>query len=338
MQPVEPHPSLSIVCCVYNEEECVPKLFAKFREILPALDLSCEVVMVDDGSSDATLARLKDGIGSISGLKIVELYRNYGQVAASSAGMSIAQGDWIIMMDGDLQHDPNDIKRLIEESKKGHDLVATYRQRREDTAMRLCITWVGNRINRYATGVPIKDFGSGYRMFSSSLLDMLTDDRGYVHYNTPALYVYARSMIEIPIVQSSRPHGSSKWSITSFILFNLDFFLHAKKTTQVLFTLGLLGIMTGSVLYSLSLLGFGEARSISAPITICFTSFLSMLLAVIWREVLQTQRFALGLPAFIIKDVWMDDRNGKPAIDLQPKLRSGKVLLDAGRTFRDVDR
>jgi len=318
-------PVLSIVCAFFNEEQSVPLMLEQFAEVIPTLGVPCELVLVDDGSSDQTLFRLKEGMSKIPTLKVIQLYRNYGQVAATSAGMSIARGNWIVMMDGDLQHDPKDISRLLQETKNGHDLVATYRARREETALRLLITWIANKVNRIATGVPVRDFGSGYRLFSTRLLDMLTDQRGHVHYNTPALYLYARSLVEIPIVQSKRPYGSSKWSMTSFILFNLDFFLHAKKTTQILFTLGFIGGIIGCLLYISSFLGFGEARAISAPITICFTSALSILLAIIWREVLQTQRFALGLPAFLIHCVWKNSENGVPSPDSKPLFRMVKA-------------
>lgn len=319
-------PEVSIVCPVFNEKEIVPKLLDLFQKVLPTLDRSYELIMVDDGSLDGTLDLLKARLGEIPDLKIVQLYRNYGQVAAASAGMSIAKGDWIIMLDGDLQHDPSDIARLVAEIANGFDMVATYRSKREETPLRLLITFIANRVNRFATGVKVKDFGSGYRLFSARILDMITDARGYVHYNTPALYLYARAIVEIPIVQSRREHGSSKWTFNQFILFNLDFFLHSKKAIQVLLSLGFLGIFIGASMYVLCLLGLGVAKSISAPITICFTSFLSFLLAVIWREVLQTQRFALGLPDFLIANILVADSAGKATSILDATVRAEQPL------------
>src|SRR5437870_3550158 len=180
-------PALSIVCTVYNEENAISELLDQLAAVLSTLDLSSEIIMVDDGSRDHTLVRLKGRIGHAAGLRIVELYRNYGQVAALGAGMSVARGDWIIMLDGDLQHDPQDIRRLVAEVAHGHDLVATYRDRREETNFRLAVTWLGNHVNRYLTGEQIRDFGSAYRLFSARLLAMMTDGFGYVHYNTPAL-------------------------------------------------------------------------------------------------------------------------------------------------------
>jgi undecaprenyl-phosphate 4-deoxy-4-formamido-L-arabinose transferase len=324
-RPPPARPALSVVCTVYNEEEVIPELLDKLALVLSSLEFSSELVMVDDGSTDRTLARLKSMIGHAPGLRIVELYRNYGQVAALGAGMSVARGHWIVMLDGDLQHDPQDIRRLVAEISNGHDLVATYRDRREEANFRLAVTWVGNRVNRYLTGQPIRDFGSAYRLFSARLLDMMTDGLGHVHYNTPALYINARSGVELPITQFRRRYGASKWNLISLIQYNLDFLIHSKKITQVLLTIGVLGIFIGMALYISSLSGFAEpARAITAPISIAFTSFLVMLLAVIWREVMQTQRYARGQPPFLIAEIWRDCGDGSPGPETAPHLRSAR--------------
>ncbi len=328
-RPAPARPVLSVVCTVYNEEEVIPELLDKLALVLSTLDLSSEIIMVDDGSTDRTLARLKSMIGQARGLRIVELYRNYGQVAALGAGMSVARGDWIVMLDGDLQHDPQDIRRLVAEVAHGHDLVATYRDRREETNFRLAVTWLGNHVNRYLTGEQIRDFGSAYRLFSARLLDMMTDGFGYVHYNTPALYINARSCVELPITQFRRRYGASKWNIVSLIQYNLDFLIHSKKITQVLLNIGVLGMLIGVVLYISSLLGFAEpARAITAPISIAFTSFLVMMLAVIWREVMQTQRYARGQPPFLIARIWLDCGDGSPGPETGPHLRSDRFATD----------
>jgi glycosyltransferase involved in cell wall biosynthesis len=322
-RPPPARPALSVVCTVYNEEEVIPELLDKLALVLSTLEFSSEIIMVDDGSTDRTLARLKSMIGHAPGLRIVELYRNYGQVAALGAGMSVARGDWIVMLDGDLQHDPQDIRRLVAEIANGHDLVATYRDRREETNFRLAVTWIGNRVNRYLTGERIRDFGSAYRLFSARLLEMMTDGFGYVHYNTPALYINARSGIEVPITQFRRRDGASKWNLISLIQYNLDFLIHSKKITQLLLTIGVLGMFIGAALYISSLSGFAEpARAITAPISIAFTSFLVMLLAVIWREVMQTQRYSRGQPPFLIAKIWRDCGDGSMGPETGPHLRS----------------
>jgi glycosyltransferase involved in cell wall biosynthesis len=324
-------PDLSIVCTVFNEEEATPQLLDLFAQVLPELSLRAELIMVDDGSNDGTLARLKEGFNRLPNMRIVQLYRNYGQVKAMGAGMTFARGDWLVMLDGDLQHDPEDIPRLLAERCNGHDLVATYRRRREDTRLRLIVTWLGNRVNRYLMGVKIADFGSGYRLFSARLLEMMTDRLGYVHYNTPALYVNARSFVELPISQYRRPFGRSKWSLISFILFNLDFFVNSKRIIQILLNIGLLGMIIGSLLYIVTLFGLAEpARAISAPVSIGLTSFVVMVLTVVWREIMETQRYARGQPPFMIAGIWHDCGNGAPGFEREVRLRFGQLPLGLG--------
>jgi dolichol-phosphate mannosyltransferase len=303
--PNEQRPVLSIVCAVYNEAPAVSELLRRITDAVSTLDSLYEIVAVDDGSNDTTLATLKEATLSYPYLRVLELYRNYGQVAALGAGMSIAQGQWIVMIDGDLQHDPKDIRRLVAAADNGHDLVATYRERREERFSRLAVTWIGNRINRYLTGVNIRDFGSAYRLFDSCLLDMLTDTAGYVHYNTPALYMNARSWIELPIAQRHRPFGASKWDLLSFISYNLDFLARSRKVTQLLLTLGTIGMVIGGGLYLLSITNVLEdVRAISAPMSIALASLLIVLSAIIWREVMQTQRLARGEPPYLITGIW----------------------------------
>jgi glycosyltransferase involved in cell wall biosynthesis len=317
----EQRPVLSIVCPLFNEAPAVAELLRRITEALATPDLSYEIVAVDDGSTDATLATLKDAMLAYPSLRVLELYRNYGQVAALGAGMSVARGRWILMIDGDLQHDPGDICRLIAAANEGHDLVATYRERREEPFSRLAVTWIGNHINRFLTGVDIGDFGSSYRLFDSCLLDMLTDMAGHVHYNTPALYINARSCIEIPITQQHRPHGTSKWDLNAFISYNLDFLARSKRITQLLLAIGIMGMVISGVLYLLSLADVLEGvRTVTTPMSIALVSLLIVLSAIVWREVMQTQRLARGEPPYLINGIWFG-RDGQ--INHKPVALSG---------------
>jgi Glycosyl transferase family 2 len=307
--------------------EAVTELLDQLARVLGDLDLTFEIIIVDDGSKDATATRVKEAIARIAGLRLVQLYRNYGQVVALGAGMTFVRGKWIVMLDGDLQHNPDDIRRLVSEMTHGYDLIATYRQHREETLFRLAVTWIGNRFNRYMTGVEIRDFGSAYRLFSARLLDMLTDRQGYVQYNAPALYINARSCIELPITQFRRRHGRSKWNLIAFILYNIDFLVHSTRVVQVLLGVGLLGALTGVTLYILSLTGLAEpARAISAPISIAFTAFLTIILTVIWRELMQTQRYAREIPPFLLSGIWHDVGGGVAGLETEPCLRSGQKI------------
>src|SRR5215510_6822334 len=104
---------LSVVIPVYNEEENVEPLFQEIKGVLTSLDKSFEVITVDDGSKDDTFAALRRLHCREPSLKVVRLKRNFGQTAALAAGLAHAEGDIIVLMDGDMQNDPHDIDALL---------------------------------------------------------------------------------------------------------------------------------------------------------------------------------------------------------------------------------
>ncbi len=295
---------ISLVSAVYNEAEGIDLLLGKINEVFSKIDLTYEIIIVDDGSSDASLPTLIKAIEVIPNLNVVELYKNVGQVKALSAGMTVAKGKWIVMMDGDLQHNPDDIFRFIEKTKEGYDLVATYREHRKETFQRKIISWFGNRVNRYLTGLKIKDFGSAFRMFNALILKNLKDNNGYVHYNTPMLYDGARKIAQIPITQHKRPFGKTKWNLGMFISYNLDFITVSDKFVRILLYLGFFGFISGILLYLCKFFEvFNKVNSVSAPVSIALTSFLLIIMAIVWREVIVNQRIAKGTPPFIINKI-----------------------------------
>jgi glycosyltransferase involved in cell wall biosynthesis len=299
-----PSLDLSLVIAVYNEESIVGELLSQIDGVLSGRGLRYEVVVVDDGSRDGTLAALRRHVGTIAGLRVVELYRNVGQVAAISAGMSVARGAWVLMMDGDLQHDPADIPRFLAERESGADMVASFREAREEGFKRKLITAVVNRVNRLLLGVNITDFGSAFRLIRAEVIMTLKDRDGYVHYNTPDLYIKARHFVEIPIRQRRRKSGSSKWTLLMFVMFNFDFLVTAMR--PVLFAVwgSIIGMAVGTSLYLLYLLGaISFVQALTGPVSIVFLSLLMFMLAVIWREMIRGRQLALGTPLFLIRAI-----------------------------------
>jgi len=295
---------ISLVVAIYNEAEGINMLLEKINAVLTKTSKSYEIILVDDGSTDASLEIMKKALDSIDHLKIVELYKNAGQVNALGAGMSVSDGQWIIMMDGDMQHNPEDILRFIEKSDEGYDLVATYRSERKETPVRKIISWFGNRVNRYLTGLDIKDFGSAFRMFNAIILENLKDNKGYVHYNTPQLYAHARNIVQIPIIQHKRPFGMTKWNLGMYISYNLDFITVSDKFVKVLLILSFIGLFSGIALYFCNLFNvFDNVSAITAPVSIAFTSFLLIVISIVWREVIVNQKISKGIPPFIINAI-----------------------------------
>ena len=302
--PAGPSLDLSVVIAVYNECEVVAELLRRLEAALRPTGLTYEIIIVDDGSTDDTLATLRRCVPAVAGLRVVELYRNAGQVAAISAGMSVARGSWVLMMDGDLQHDPADIPRFLAERATGADLIASYRATREETMRRKVITAIINRLNRALLGIRVTDFGSAFRLIRMEIIQLLKDRSGYVHYNTPELFMKARRYVELPIAQGRRKSGSSKWTLLMFVMFNLDILVTAMRPVLLAVALSAIGIGTGFVLYSLHLVGaITEVQALTGPASIMLLSALMFMLAVVWRELIRSRQVALGTPSFLIREI-----------------------------------
>lgn len=209
-----PGPALSVVVPMFDEEENVEPLVAAVRKALgDAADW--ELIIVDDGSSDATVIRAERLAAADPRVRLLSLTRNFGQTAAMQAGFDHARGSVIVSMDGDLQNDPADIRRLVGKLREGYDLVAGYREKRQDKLItRRVPSWVANRIVRCITGVPIRDSGCSLKAYRSDLLQrvQLYSD---MHRFIPAIAaatVGAR-ITEVPVRHHPRRHGQSKYGL-----------------------------------------------------------------------------------------------------------------------------
>jgi glycosyltransferase involved in cell wall biosynthesis len=215
--PVAPdvtHPRLSVVVPLFNEEENVALLVAAVRDALSA-DPSWELVLVDDGSTDRTAA-VAEAAGSDPRVRTVRLARNYGQTLAMQAGFDQAHGAVVVSMDGDLQNDPRDISRLVATLDSGYDLVAGYRERRQDKVLtRKIPSWVANRIILTLTGVRVRDNGCSLKAYRRATLERmhLYSD---MHRFLPAFAAATAGarITEIPVQHHARRFGKSKYGLS----------------------------------------------------------------------------------------------------------------------------
>src|ERR1035437_307707 len=157
-------PKYSIVVPCNNEEENVTILYARLKQVMEQVGESFELVLVDDGSSDQTYRLLEEIAAVDSRVLVVKLRRNFGQTSALAAGFDHASGEFILAMDGDLQHDPNDIPLFLEKLAEGYDVVSGWRKQRVDNFVlrRIpsgCANWLMVRLS----GVPIHAFGTTFQ-------------------------------------------------------------------------------------------------------------------------------------------------------------------------------
>jgi len=202
---------ISVIIPFYNEEENIRPLYERLIPVLRSLGKGFEVIFVDDGSSDATVARAHDIAAEDKAVKVVELLRNYGQTAAMMAGIDYAKGAVLVAMDGDGQNDPNDIPRLLAELDKGFDVVSGWRKDRQDHASRTLPSRVANRLISAISGVALHDYGCSLKAYRH---DVIKHVRlyGEMHRFIP-IYTkwFGGKITEIPVNHFPRTRGVSKY-------------------------------------------------------------------------------------------------------------------------------
>ena len=208
-------PKISIVVPVYNEEESLPRLHEKLTEVLFAMDVPYEIVLVDDGSKDRSFEILKSMAESDSNIKVVKLRKNFGQTPALVAGFDQSRGEIIITMDADLQNDPTDIPRLLEKMDEGYDIVSGWRRDRKDPIIGKALpSKISNRLASKLTGVELHDSGCTLKAYRREVLDGI-HLYGELHRYIPAVASsFGVEVAEIEVKHHAREFGKSKYGIT----------------------------------------------------------------------------------------------------------------------------
>jgi glycosyltransferase involved in cell wall biosynthesis len=290
--------TLSVVVPVYNEEENAEPLVRRIAEAVRPLGLPCEIVIVDDGSSDGTLARLRGLVPQVPELVVVALRRNFGQTLALQAGLDRAQGDVIVTMDGDLQNDPKDIPRLIDRLREGADVVSGWRRNRQDTLiLRKVPSWVANRLIRLVTRIQIHDQGCALKAYRREVvrgLDLYADMHRFIAVLSLGL---GASIAEIEVAHHPRVAGTSKYGISRTLRVLADLFtiqMITRFRERPIRWFGLLSVpfvLASLLAAGLALIG-GNSVVPGAIALVCATTFVScILLGLLGEFVLAT---ALG--------------------------------------------
>jgi undecaprenyl-phosphate 4-deoxy-4-formamido-L-arabinose transferase len=218
-----PTPKLSVVIPVYNEEAVLPTLFARLYPSLDALQIPYEIVYVNDGSKDKSVALLRQQFQlRPHETRVVLFHANFGQHSAVMAGLAYSRGEYVVTLDADLQNPPEEISKLVGKLEEGYDYVGTIRQQRQDSLWRRTLSKVINKIREWITPVRITDQGCMMRGYARSVVTALNQTRE-VNTFIPALAsLYAMKPIEVPIAHEERFAGRSKYSLYSLIRLNFD--------------------------------------------------------------------------------------------------------------------
>ena len=270
-------PDISIFLPVFDEEENLRPLHAKLDDALRLLGRSAEIIYVDDGSSDGSLAILKELAAADSRVRVVALRRNYGQTAAMSAGIDAARGRVLIPMDADMQNDPADIARLLAKLDEGFDVVSGWRKNRQDKLVtRKIPSMLANRLISWIGGVPLHDYGCSLKAYRRESLE---DVRlyGEMHRFIPIYASWAGARVtEIPVEHHARTLGKSKYGLSRTIKVVFDLMtvkFMASYQTKPLYVFGTCGVVAFVIsllagLYALFLKIFHKADFVQTPLPI----------------------------------------------------------------------
>jgi glycosyltransferase involved in cell wall biosynthesis len=239
-------PDISIVVPLFNESRNLPPLLEALEPILTSIGRTYEVILVNDGSSDATAERL-DEIGDPR-VRVVHFRRNFGQTAALMAGFNTARGAVLIAMDGDMQNDPGDIPKLLAKLEEGFDVVSGWRADRKDAALsRNFPSKVANWLISTLSGVHLHDYGCTLKAYRRSALH---DVRlyGEMHRFIPIYAAWNGGRVtEVPVTHHPRLHGKSNYGLERLVKVILDLmvlgFLY-RFLQKPMYLFGSVGIMS----------------------------------------------------------------------------------------------
>jgi len=200
-------PQVSVIVPLFNEEENVPILQAELRAALRSIDH--EFIFVDDGSADQTVERIE----TAPNLRVIRFEKNAGQSAAMYAGLQAARGAIVVLIDGDLQNDPADIPKLVDEISRGADLVCGYRALRRDTRVKRLTSRIANAVRSRYTKDGVRDTGCTLKAMRRECVGALFPFKG-MHRFIPALIKDAGyQLVEIPVNHRPRRFGQTKYGL-----------------------------------------------------------------------------------------------------------------------------
>lgn len=241
-------PLLSLVIPVYNESENLRPLHAEIDEVVVQLKSPVEIIFVDDGSKDGTWEVICELQAEDSRVSAIRFRRNFGKAAALAAGFSAAKGHRVMTLDADLQDDPHEIPRFLDEIDKGFDVVSGWKQVRHDPWHKTLPSKVFNKMVSWLTGVQLHDHNCGFKCYRDEVLDEI-ELYGEFHRFTPVL-ANAKGFKVGELIVNHRPRkfGVSKYGVERFIkgfvdLLTIKFLTSYKNRPQHF--LGTCGILLG---------------------------------------------------------------------------------------------
>ena len=293
---------VSVLIPVYNNATTLDELLDRLVRVLDELRVSFEVIMVDDGSSDDSLAILRRRAAVDRRIRVFALTRNFGGQAASTAACDQARGSRVVHIDADLENFPEDIPKLLEYMDRGHDMVAGYRENRRDPWLtRRLPSWLINIYVRRETGTDIRDVGCGLRAFDARLIRDLASEGEARRLMTPVLLRRARSIIQVPVRHQPKT-GRGGHSFRSLLGIAVDYYMVTARRPFLL-----MGMASAAAL-AIGVVVLLLAQSMIGLLLVCIGA-VGALLALVGEYAQRIYHLAQGIPFYELRDLDPKQKN-----------------------------
>lgn len=315
---------LTLVIPVYNEDENVVALHAEITTVLATIDRTAEVVYVDDGSRDESVARLTEIAGTDARVRVIVFQANRGQTAAMQAGISNARGKVIIPLDADLQNDPADIPRLLAKLDEGYDVVSGWRRHRKDKAItRRLPSIIANRMISRIAGVHLHDYGCSLKAYKQEMLANTTL-YGEMHRFIPIYAAWEGARVtEIEVNHRARVAGVSKYGLSRTFKVVLDLitlqflFKYSASPIYIFGKAAMVSIFVsfGAFGYATYLKFWEQLTYIQTPLPLIavmgfMLAIMFILMGVLAELMVRTYHEAQGKPTYTVRSIIQSSSTG----------------------------
>lgn len=208
---------ITIVSPVYRAEKILPKLVIEIDSVMHKIKQDYEIILVDDKSPDNSWDVMRKLSQHNPKIKSVKLSRNFGQHAAIMAGLSLSQGDWIVVMDCDMQDQPKEIEKLYKKTKEGFDIVLARRELRQDSFIKRLSSRIFYKVFNYLAGIEIDREIANFGIYNRKVINAIQSINDYIKFFPLFVNWVGFKSISVPIEHASREEGTSSYSFSKLI-------------------------------------------------------------------------------------------------------------------------
>lgn len=305
-------PYISVVIPVHNEQEVLEELYTRLTSSLDKIGKPYEIILTNDGSTDRSAQMLRDlHQRRPNEIRVIEFNGNFGQHMAIMAGFERVRGEIIITLDADLQNPPEEIGKLVEAMEKGHDVVNTYRQNRQDSLWRLKVSKWHNQLREWMMPkLKMRDEGCMLRAYRRNIVDLMASTKESSTFIPALALTYAANPTEVGVAHAERSAGTSSYNLYKLIRYNFDLVTGFSVFPLQVFTM--VGLLISLFSFAFVVFLFARRLIVGPEVEGVFTLFAIMFfligivlfgLGVVGEYVGRIYQEVRQRPRFVIKEV-----------------------------------